>query len=65
MTATPPVALLHSAILQSLMGVLGWLGTLAFAFSGALLGVNKQFDLFGVLSIPLWWPSSAAWRAIC
>jgi len=25
------------------------LGTLAFAFSGALLGVHKQFDLFGVL----------------
>ena len=49
MTATPPVALLHSAILQSLMEVLDWLGTLAFAFSGALLGVQKQFDLFGVL----------------
>jgi uncharacterized membrane protein YeiH len=49
MTATPSVALLHSAILQSLMGLLDWLGTLAFAFSGALLGVHKQFDLFGVL----------------
>jgi uncharacterized membrane protein YeiH len=31
------------------MVVLDWLGTLAFAFSGALLGVHKRFDLFGVL----------------
>jgi uncharacterized membrane protein YeiH len=29
--------------------VLDWIGTLAFALSGGLLGVRKQFDLFGVL----------------
>ena len=29
--------------------ILDWVGTLAFALSGALLGVRKQFDLFGVL----------------
>jgi uncharacterized membrane protein YeiH len=28
---------------------LGWLGTLAFAASGALMGVQKRFDLVGVL----------------
>src|ERR1043165_1982721 len=30
-------------------GVLDWGGTLVFALSGGLLGVKKQFDLFGVL----------------
>jgi uncharacterized membrane protein YeiH len=49
MPATPPAALLHSTVLRTLMDVLDWVGTLAFAFSGALLGVQKQFDLFGVL----------------
>jgi uncharacterized membrane protein YeiH len=49
MVATPPAALLHSTVLRTLMDVLDWVGTLAFAFSGALLGVQKQFDLFGVL----------------
>jgi uncharacterized membrane protein YeiH len=49
MTATPSAALLHSEILQTLMGALDWVGTLAFALSGALLGMHKQFDLFGVL----------------
>ena len=29
--------------------VLDWIGTLAFALSGGLLGVRKRFDLFGVL----------------
>ncbi|ALV07269.1 putative membrane protein YeiH [Roseateles depolymerans] len=29
--------------------LLDWLGTIAFAVSGALVGVRKRFDLFGVL----------------
>lgn len=29
--------------------ILDWVGTFAFALSGALVGVRKQFDLFGVL----------------
>ena len=29
--------------------ILDWAGTLAFALSGGLLAVRKQFDLFGVL----------------
>lgn len=29
--------------------ILDWIGTFAFALSGALLGVRKHFDLFGVL----------------
>lgn len=29
--------------------ILDWIGAFAFALSGALLGVRKQFDLFGVL----------------
>jgi uncharacterized membrane protein YeiH len=49
MPATPPAALLHSTVLRTLMDVLDWVGTLVFAFSGALLGVQKRFDLFGVL----------------
>jgi uncharacterized membrane protein YeiH len=40
---------MHSAFLQNLMDVLDWVGTLAFALSGGLLGVQKRFDLFGVL----------------
>jgi uncharacterized membrane protein YeiH len=38
-----------SAFLHDLTGVLDWVGTLAFALSGGLLGVKKRFDLFGVL----------------
>ena len=40
---------MHSAFLQDLMDVLDWVGTFAFALSGGLLGVQKRFDLFGVL----------------
>jgi uncharacterized membrane protein YeiH len=36
-------------VLRTLIEVLDWVGTLVFAFSGALLGVHKRFDLFGVL----------------
>ncbi len=31
------------------MNVLDWIGTFVFALSGGLLGVQKRFDLFGVL----------------
>ena len=40
---------MHSAVLKDLTGALDWVGTLAFALSGGLLGVRKRFDLFGVL----------------
>jgi uncharacterized membrane protein YeiH len=40
---------MHSAFLHDLTAVLDWVGTLAFALSGGLLGVKKRFDLFGVL----------------
>jgi uncharacterized membrane protein YeiH len=40
---------MHSAFVQDMMVVLDWAGTFAFALSGGLLGVHKQFDLFGVL----------------
>jgi uncharacterized membrane protein YeiH len=40
---------MHSAFLQDLMDVLDWVGTFVFALSGGLLGVQKRFDLFGVL----------------
>lgn len=47
---TPPAAsLLHGPVLHTLTNVLDWIGTLVFAFSGALVGVQKRFDLFGVL----------------
>lgn len=36
-------------MLGTLIEVIDWVGTLVFAFSGALLGVHKRFDLFGVL----------------
>jgi uncharacterized membrane protein YeiH len=39
----------HSPFFQHLTIVLDWIGTLVFAISGALLGVQKRFDLFGVL----------------
>jgi uncharacterized membrane protein YeiH len=31
------------------MDVLDWMGTFVFALSGGLLGIQKRFDLFGVL----------------
>ncbi len=37
------------ALLRRTIVVLDWIGTLAFALSGGLLGVRKGFDLFGVL----------------
>ncbi len=40
---------MHSPLLQDLMDVLDWMGTFVFALSGGLLGVQKRFDLFGVL----------------
>ncbi len=40
---------MHSAFLQGMMNVLDWVGTFVFALSGGLLGVQKRFDLFGVL----------------
>ncbi len=40
---------MHSAFLQNLVGLLDGAGTFAFAVSGGLLGVQKRFDLFGVL----------------
>lgn len=38
-----------SLLLPDMIAVLDWVGTLAFALSGALLGMRKGFDLFGVL----------------
>lgn len=49
MIAAPSAALLHGPVLHTLTNVLDWIGTLVFAFSGALVGVQKRFDLFGVL----------------
>src|SRR5580704_12955178 len=40
---------MHNAFLHDLTNVLDWVGTLAFAMSGGLVGVRKRFDLFGVL----------------
>jgi uncharacterized membrane protein YeiH len=40
---------MHNSVLPYTIAVLDWVGTLAFALSGGLLGVRKQFDLFGVL----------------
>jgi len=40
---------MHSAFLQDLMHLLDWVGTFVFALSGGLLGIQKRFDLFGVL----------------
>lgn len=36
-------------LLAHTIQVLDWIGTLAFALSGGLLGVRKRFDLFGVV----------------
>jgi len=38
-----------STMLTSPVEIMDWLGTFAFALSGGLLGVQKRFDLFGVL----------------
>ncbi len=38
-----------TALLPSLMEAMDWSGTFAFALSGGLLGVKKNFDMFGVL----------------
>jgi len=40
---------MNSAWLPSVVAVLDAVGTFAFALSGAMLGIKKQFDLFGVL----------------
>lgn len=40
---------MHNYISTDLIEVSDWVGTLAFALSGGLLGVRKQFDLFGIL----------------
>lgn len=40
---------LPGAFMPSLMEAMDWAGTFAFALSGGLLGVKKNFDLFGVL----------------
>lgn len=40
---------MHGASPQVLMAALDGLGTFVFALSGGLLGVQKRFDLFGVL----------------
>lgn len=41
--------MLDQAFLSATIQLLDWLGTIAFAVSGALLGVRKGFDLFGIL----------------
>jgi len=38
-----------NAFVQDLIQVVDWIGTFAFALSGGMLGVQKKFDLFGVL----------------
>ncbi len=40
---------MHGAFPQVLMAALDGLGSFVFALSGGLLGVQKRFDLFGVL----------------
>ena len=40
---------MHHAVLSAMVEVLDWIGTFVFALSGGLLGVQKKFDLFGVL----------------
>lgn len=42
---------MQSAEVQPLVMALDWLGTFVFALSGGLLGVQKRFDLFGVLML--------------
>ena len=45
----PLVPHVADVLLARTIVVLDWVGTLAFALSGGLLGVRKGFDLFGVL----------------
>lgn len=40
---------MHDSLWPDVVNVLDWVGTLVFALSGGLLGVKKEFDLFGVL----------------
>ena len=40
---------MDDSLWPDVVNVLDWVGTLVFALSGGLLGVRKQFDLFGVL----------------
>lgn len=40
---------MNDSLWPDVVNVLDWVGTLVFALSGGLLGVKKQFDLFGVL----------------
>ncbi len=39
----------HAVLMSRMVEALDWIGTFAFALSGGLLGVQKRFDLFGVL----------------
>lgn len=49
MIAAPAAGFLSASVPHILTDVLNWVGTLVFAASGALVGVQKRFDLFGVL----------------
>jgi uncharacterized membrane protein YeiH len=40
---------MHETFGATAVHVLEWVGTLAFAISGGLLGAKKRFDLFGIL----------------
>src|SRR5262250_1581721 len=40
---------MHNPLLSNMITALDGIGTLVFALSGGLLGVKKEFDLFGVL----------------
>lgn len=40
---------MHDSLWPDVVKILDWAGTLAFALTGGLVGVRKQFDLFGVL----------------
>ena len=40
---------MHDSLWPDVVKILEWVGALVFALSGGLLGVKKQFDLFGVL----------------
>ncbi|HEX2691324.1 MAG TPA: trimeric intracellular cation channel family protein [Kofleriaceae bacterium] len=40
---------MNDSLWPDVVNVLDWVGTLVFALSGGLVGVKKQFDLFGVL----------------
>ena len=39
----------HAVLMSGMVEALDWIGTFVFALSGGLLGVQKRFDLFGVL----------------